>query len=661
MKILDRYILTSFLRTFFSVFIILMLVFLLQSVWLYIAELAGKDLEIDVVLKFLLYVSPRIIVLVLPLTVLLSSIMIFGRFAENYEFAAMKSTGISLQRAMRSLSIFITLLAITTYFFANNIMPWAEFNFFNLRRNLAKVKPAMVIAEGQFNQIGSINIKVEGKSGDRGQYLTDVVIHQKKSRRLGNFTVIKSNTGELTNAEDEDVLQLVLFDGNYYDALQPNELDERRKKPHVKSSFEKYILNVDLSQMNNVDLDDRQYSTRYNMLTSRELSYTIDTLKVDYQGDMEELASNMLNRSTAITLDKNIKPKKSEKKFEGDNIFELFDNKKNVQILDAALNTVNSTNAILASKEKTFFNKEKNVNKHVISFYEKYALGVSCIILFFVGAPLGALIRKGGFGLPIVIAIVLFLTYHFIGIFAKNSAEDSSMSPVLASWMSTLIMFPLSVYLTNRATKDRTLLNLDSILEPLKRLIKLKDEDDLKELELLDINSGEYKNLQGYSDEKLIDLIKNYRQYGMDETYRNTSLAIMSDRGVSEEELRFGGNLFNENYENALRYKKNFDENSRIALILYWIYIIFGIGGAVLNNNGFPAIGKIMLGIGILACLLFLFALFKAFSQQTNFYKILGANRNSNIIFVVLLGIPLYAIYHTIFRRRLKDDLKQIR
>ncbi len=661
MKILDRYILTSFLKTFFSVFVILMLIFVLQSIWLYIAELAGKDLEIDVVFKFLLYVSPRLVVLVLPLTVLLASIMVFGSFAENYEFAAMKSTGISLQRAMRSLAIFISLLAITTYFFANNVMPWAEFNFFNLRRNLAKVKPAMVIAEGQFTQIGDINIKVEDKSGDRGQYLTDVVIHQKKPRRLGNFTVIKANTGELANAEDEDVLQLVLFDGNYYDALQPNELAERRKKPHVKSSFEKYILNVDLSKLNDVDLDDRQTSTRYNMLTAEELSFTIDTLKVDRKNDMEELAVNMFNRSTAPSLEKNIEPRKPEKEFEGESIFELFDQRKNVQIIDAALNTVNSTNAILSSKKKTFFAKEKNVNKHIISYYEKFALGISCIILFFVGAPLGALIRKGGFGLPIVIAIILFLTYHFIGIFSKNSAEDSSMSPVLATWMSTLIMLPLSIYLTNRATKDRTLINLDGVLVPLKRLLKITaDEKDMDQT-LLDPSSPQYANLVSYSDEKLIDLIKNYRQYEMPVSFRNTSLAIMRDRGVSEDELRFGGNLFNENYETALRYKKQFDDNSRIALLLYWVYITLGIGGAVLNNNGYPVLGKILLGIGVLGVILFLTALFKAFSQQANFYKILGANRNSNIVFAVLLGIPLYFIYHTIFKRRLKDDLRQIR
>ncbi|NNK88803.1 MAG: YjgP/YjgQ family permease [Flavobacteriaceae bacterium] len=660
MKLLDRYILTTYLKTFFSVFVILMLIFLLQSIWLYIRELAGKDLEIDVVLKFLLYASPRLVVLVLPLTILLSSIMVFGRFAENYEFAAMKSTGISLQRAMRSLAIFIGILSITTYFFANNVMPWAEFNFFNLRRNLAKVKPAMVIAEGQFNEIGNINIKVEDKSGDRGQYLKDVVIHQKKPKRLGNYTVIKSKTGELTNAENEDVLQLVLYDGNYYDALQPNELPERRKKPHVKSSFEKYTLNIDLSQMNNVDLDERNYSTRYNMLTAKELSYTIDTLKIDRKRDIDILATNLQNRSTILTLNNNIKPKKADEPFTGESIYELFDPKQNLQIVNVAINTVNSTNAIIASKERTFFSKEKNVNKHVIAFYEKFALGISCIILFFVGAPLGALIRKGGFGLPIVIAIVLFLTYHFIGIFAKNSAEDSSLNPVLATWVSTLIMLPLSVYLTNRATKDRSLLNLDGILVPVKRLLKPREDDELSDKSLLNPDSKDYQNLLTYSDEKLIDLIKNYRQYDMDAPYRNSSLAILNSRGITEEELRFGGNLFNEKYENALRYKRDYDENSRIAMLLYWFYIVLGVGGAVLNNNGYPTLGKILVVIGVLGLVMFLFAFFKAFNHQTNFYKILGKNRGSNIVIAVVLGIPLFFVYHLLLGTKLSDELKEI-
>ncbi|MEJ2113875.1 MAG: LptF/LptG family permease, partial [Flavobacteriaceae bacterium] len=152
MKILDRYILTTYLKTFISVFVILMLIFVLQTIWLYIKELAGKDLDIIVIAKFLIYFTPKLIPLVLPLTILLASIMVFGNFAENYEFAAMKSTGISLQRAMASLSVFIVILGVVTFFFSNNVIPWAEYNSFNLRKNIAKLKPAMAIAEGQFNE-----------------------------------------------------------------------------------------------------------------------------------------------------------------------------------------------------------------------------------------------------------------------------------------------------------------------------------------------------------------------------------------------------------------------------------------------------------------------------------------------------------------------------
>ena len=140
LKILDLYILKTYLKSFISIFTILMLIFILQSVWVYIAELAGKDLDLNIIIKFLLFVTPRVVVLVLPLTVLLVSIMVFGDFAENYEFAAMKSTGISLQRAMRSLSLFIVFISIVSFFFSNNIIPSAEYNFFNLRRCVTKNK-----------------------------------------------------------------------------------------------------------------------------------------------------------------------------------------------------------------------------------------------------------------------------------------------------------------------------------------------------------------------------------------------------------------------------------------------------------------------------------------------------------------------------------------
>ena len=255
-----------------------MLIFVLQAIWLYISELAGKDLDIAVIFKFLTYVAPTLIPLILPLTVLLASIMVFGDFSENYEFAAMKSTGISLQRAMRSLSVFIVILGATTFFFSNNVIPWGQYNLYNLRKNIAKLKPAMAIAEGQFNDVGNINIKVLEKSGDRGQYLKDVIIHKKPTNGVGNYTTIKSKTGELVSSEESNVLKLILFDGWYYDDVQKKDYKERKKLPFAKSEFKKYIINVDLSQINNVDLDQKKITSKYDMLAIKDLDYTIDSL-----------------------------------------------------------------------------------------------------------------------------------------------------------------------------------------------------------------------------------------------------------------------------------------------------------------------------------------------------------------------------------------------
>jgi lipopolysaccharide export system permease protein len=638
----------------------MMLIFLLQSVWLYISELAGKALEIDVIFKFLLYVYPRLMVLVLPLTILLSSIMVFGNFAENYEFAAMKSTGISLQRAMRSLSFFIVLLAITTFFFANNVIPAAEFKFYNLRRNIAKVKPAMIIAEGQFNEIGSINIKVAKKSGENGKYLEDVIIHQKKPNYPGNYTVIKSLTGELTSSLESDVLQLVLYNGNYYDAPQPKDYNEREvRRPFIKSSFEKYILNIDLSRLNNVDFNNTHVSSKFSMLRANELGITIDSLKTKLTDDYEKLSTTMYDRTMASTVGKNVFPKPVDTVFDGSNIFELYEIRYRPTIAEQALTSLRSTISIISAQKKTLARSETNINKHIIALYEKFAFGFACIILFFVGAPLGALIKKGGMGLPIVIAVSLFLTYHFIGIFAKNSAEDSSLNPILATWLSTLIMLPLSIYLTNRATKDRTLVDIDALLIPFKKLVKTKSME-IDNATTFNSKSQEYKTLESYSDTKLMDVLKNYKQYDMNISYHNTALAILNLRGITKQELRYSGKLFNENYENAFRYKTAFNENSRVALLLYVTYVVFGLGGAVLNNNGFPVLGPILIAIGALIFIIFLVALFKSFSDYSNFYVQLNKPRASNIFLLIFMGILFYFIYRPYLVKKMNEDIKEM-
>ena len=446
-----------------------MLIFLLQSVWLYISELAGKDLELDIILKFLINVSPRLIVLVLPLTILLSSIMVFGTLSENYEFAAMKASGISLQRSMKSLIVFTFILGVITFLFSNNVVPIAEYNFHNLRKNISKVKPSMAIAEGQFSQIGNYNIKVENKYGDGNKLLDKVIIHQKKNKP-GNFTVIKSKEGEIISKENSNVLQLKLYDGNYYDEVISKDYSEQIKKPFVKSYFEEYLINIDVGSLNEVDFNDEDEINKHSMMHVNELSLAIDSLSEKKIKDLEVISSKMYNRSNFKTISYNLNPKENID-YKNDNFLNLFQPKRQKQLYDLAISSVKSTISIVKSNKTIQSYRVQNLNKHIMTMHDKYSLGFACIILFFIGAPLGTIIKKGGYGLPLVISILLFLAYHFLGIFAKNLAEDSSINPILASWLSTLIMLPFSIYLTYRATNDQSVFNFtDNIISFFKKI-----------------------------------------------------------------------------------------------------------------------------------------------------------------------------------------------
>ncbi len=659
MKILDRYILSTYLKSFFSVFTILMFIFLLQSVWVYISELAGKDLEFDVILKFLLYVSPRIVVLVLPLTVLLVSIMVFGNFAENYEFAAMKSTGISLQRAMKSLSIFIVFLSIISFFFANNVIPLAEYNFYNLRQNIARVKPAMIVAEGQFNQIQDINIKVAKKSGENGEFLEDVIIHQKKGNASGNYTVIKSKTGEFYSDESSDLVQLILYDGNYYDEIQSANYQKRTKnRPQVKSTFERYVINIDVSKFNDIDFDKKNTNTRYNMLGVAELNTTIDSLYETKSKTIDEFSKNMMARSQQTNLNLNYTyNQKDSVAAVPKNIIDLFTKKKAVQLYNLAIAAANSAQDDIKVKAKSLSISTTNINKHIVALHDKFALGLMCIILFFVGAPLGALIRKGGIGLPLVIAILIFLTYHFISIFAKNSSEDNSLEPVFATWLAGLIMLPFSIYLTSRATKDRALLDLDSFLIPLKqKLVKtsiISDSDHKNE-------SIDTKNIDRFENDKLIDLVKNYRHYGLSITHKTNALQLLEQRGITELELKLSGNLSNESFESGVRHMEDYHENATLANYAHLTLLIFGIGGLILNNNGLPTVGKILVTIGIFSVLLFLVLFTKVLKNQSEFYKILKKKFMTHNVVFIILALPLFFLYRLYFNKKMNEDLTKI-
>ncbi|CDF80158.1 permease [Formosa agariphila KMM 3901] len=584
--------------------------------------------------------------------------MVFGSFAENYEFAAMKSTGISLQRAMAGLSVFIVGLGILTFFFANNVIPWGEYNSYNLRKNIAKLKPAMVIAEGQFNDVGTINIKVAKKTGENGQFLHDVIIHRKAQTGLGNYTTIVAKEGEFISKENSDILKLILKDGYYYDDTPPKKVKEKRRRPFRKSAFDTYTINTDLSQLNDVDLEDKNITDKYNMLNVQDLGYTIDSLEQQRQKDYNTFSKKVYSRYGLNNLKTAVKKediKVIDTVFNG-NLLNIFDSYKKLQIVELATNNIVSTQQILTTNEKSMKAKSIWLNKHVIALHEKLSLGFACIILFFVGAPLGALIRKGGLGLPMIIAILLFLTYHFIGIFAKNSAKDGSFSPILASWFSTLIMFPLGVFLTRRATADKGLFEFDHILIPLKKLLPFKDTSRDA---FPDGLSRDFSDFKRYKEDKLLALIKDPTSHNYHESGKIEALHTLEERNLSLEAIRLKGVNIDPKFETSKHLVQVFNIHSKFAFIFNAIGIVLLVLYFVLNNNKMQDIAAISLQLSIISFVVFLIYYIALQFNLKAFNTHIQQKNNSSSIVITILGFVIYPVAHVFFKHKVKTDLSR--
>lgn len=471
-----------------------MFIFIFQTIWLFIDDLAGKGLDIIIIGKFLFYLMPNLTEKVLPLTVLLSSILTFGTFAENYEFAAMKASGISLQRSMLSLIIFVTFLGGLTFYFANSVIPASEQKIFNMRRNIAKVKPAAVIEEGVFSDFEGLNIKVDEKYGENDRFLNNVIIHKKSALQLNN-TVIKAKTGELISSEASEIIQLVLKDGHYYEDIKPKAADEQRKFPFAKSNFETYTINIEVPQ-DDQDLEEDRDIRTDKMKNIARLAKDIDSLKENNLQVVAAFSKNTVNRMGAFpivvpdttgsevaelitdsipmdSLPQKIKEiRRDSVQLASANILDLYQEWQKIQMLGAAQNAVSNILNSIQGKKEDLQRRYKIYNMHILSLHKKFALAFSCIILFFVGAPLGAIIRKGGLGLPMVIAIVLFLAYYFIGVFAGNYAKEGNIHPIFGAWLSTLIMLPLGIFLTRRATADKGLMSFGHLIDKISRYFK---------------------------------------------------------------------------------------------------------------------------------------------------------------------------------------------
>lgn len=458
---------------------------------------------------------PRIVPLVLPLSVLLASIMTFGSLSENYEFAAMKSSGISLQRAMRSLTVFILFLSIVAFIFANNVIPYAEYKFINFRRNIAQVKPAMAIAEGQFSEIGNYTIKVQKKSGENGNLLSDVIIHIKSNTGEGNKTVIRAQRGELVSSENSNTLKLLLFDGYFYEDVYPKKYEERKRMPFAKATFQKDVINIDLSKLNS-DADTGEITNTNTMLNVSELNYTLDSLNTNFKKDIKSYAENIYQRvNTNMIVPKSTAPTTKINDF--NNHLNGLEKDRKLQVFNVAKSNVEGTVFSIDSSKFEMEEKQKNINSHWIALYDKFVIAFACILMFFIGAPLGAIIRKGGLGLPIVFAVGIFIIFHFINTFGKKVAQENGITPFLGTWMSSLVLSPLAILLTYRATNDiGGMFNFDVVTVPIQKFFgSLFTKKETIESVDLPKEISEIKPIEKVSSSNFTNELPEYRRFSI--------------------------------------------------------------------------------------------------------------------------------------------------
>jgi len=471
LKIFDKYILKSFLQPFLATFFVVLFVLVMQALWLAFDEIAGKGIDIFFILKFLAYLGLILTPTALPIGILLSSIMALGTLAENYEFAAIKSAGISLKRVIRPLVILVILLSGLDFIFLNNIYPWATLKQKNLYLNMKKKKPALALVPGAFNtEIPGFSIKFDEKYGEEENLLKNVQIADLNANK-GKIKVITAEKGIISTEQGSKYMTLTLENGHYYEEHLNKAISttDRSRMPASKATFKTYTINIDISSFSDDNsMNDELVKEHHGMLSIVQLDSISKKNKIEYDAYIQNRADIFYNTVNAkklykypdSVLNKNLKPE----------ILENFSLKNKSTVLNESIQLINRTIDRNKYSIKSFKDQRKILNLYDFEFSYRISFALACLVLFFIGAPLGSIIRKGGFGLPMIMAIMIFVIYFFISQLGRNLSEESAISALLGSWLSTLILLPFGILLTRRATKGMGIFNIDALFDKVQKI-----------------------------------------------------------------------------------------------------------------------------------------------------------------------------------------------
>lgn len=496
MKKLTLFIIRSFTGPFLVTFFIAMFFLVMQFFWKYVDDLMGKGLEISILLELLFYVSATLIPLALPLAVLFSSIMTFGNLAEKNELTALKSSGQSLFRVMRPMLFFIILLSVGAFYFSNYVMPIATLKCRTIIYTIQQKKPTFGITAGVFyNDIDNYSIKVEEKNDNTGE-LRDVLIYETGFNGQGK--TILAERGEMLKSENFDdkkegdknkeeknqtYLLLKLINGSIYEQMGPTSKNQA-KSPFQKTFFKEAIIKFDLSNFDLQEESEDLFKRDFEMMNYAQLGLALDSLHKINDTLAVEFKKNV-NRQIAITnpdfeprmqLDSTVEGLEGfeESMIKIDTLIRLSDLKIMEQntALAAAQSKIRATKDMVYTQTIMRDARLSSMNEYEAAWHKKFTLSFAIFILFFIGAPLGAIIRKGGLGTPMVFAVLFFLLYYVLMISGENMVESGIMIVWKGMWLSAFILTPIGIFLTYKAANDSALFDIDVYKKAIGRLRK---------------------------------------------------------------------------------------------------------------------------------------------------------------------------------------------
>ncbi|MDP4291145.1 MAG: LptF/LptG family permease [Bacteroidota bacterium] len=482
MRKIYKLVLKAYSGPLVMTFFIALFILLMQFLWKYVDDLVGKGLGWDVIAQLLFYASWTFVPMALPLAILLASLMTFGNLGERYELVAIKAAGISLRKLMLPLIILSIMISVAAFFFSNNVLPYANLKFRSILYDVRQQKLALNIKDGvYYSDIDGYVLRVDKKEPKTGT-LKEIQIYD-HTKGTGNTMLTLADSGTMVQTSDKQYLILTLNHGYNYD--ESGSSDSYNKKPFQKTSFDKEVLRFDLSGFKMVRTDEELFKKNYMMLNLNQLQKAVDSLREVYDIALKNARYNVFYsfqdfkqfNDEAAKKHPRIDTVLKNKKIFGKN----FKKDQWYSIIDLATNSARQVQSTVSDIGTNLKDQGEIIRKHEVEWWRKFTLSIACLILFFVGAPMGAIIRKGGLGLPLILSVLFFVLYHVISMTGEKAAKAGALSPMTGMWLSSLVLLPTGIYLTYKATTDSPLLDADAYVKGVKRFLvwaKITKEED---------------------------------------------------------------------------------------------------------------------------------------------------------------------------------------